>query len=186
LLRAAGYEFDVRAADVDERVGPDEDPVGYVTRLSSAKSAHVLRRLLDNGGASDGLLVVGADTAVVVDGEILGKPLDEADARRMLVRLSGRPHQVMTGVSVRSTAAELTATDVTTVWFKPLTPADLDWYVRTGEGLDKAGGYGIQGHASRFVTRIDGSYSNVVGLPIATVHQLVGELDERGSRGCIR
>lgn len=187
LLRLAGFEFDVSPSDVDERVRPSEDPASYVQRLSSEKSAQILARLLGTPDTpANDLIVVGADTVVVVNGEILGKPTDEVDARRMLGRLSGRAHQVMTGVSVRTATSELTATDVTTVWFRPLDTLDLEWYVSTGEGIDKAGAYGIQGHASRFVTRIDGSYSNVVGLPIATVHQLVREFDGQGSGGCIR
>jgi septum formation protein len=104
----------------------------------------------------------------------------------MLGRLAGRAHQVMTGVSLRSATTELKALDTTTVWFTPLDAAELDWYIRTGEGSDKAGAYGIQGRASRFVTRLDGSYSNVVGLPIAKIHQLVSELNGRSGRGCIR
>ena len=121
----------------------------------------------------------GADTTVVVDGTILGKPVDAADARAMLRRLSGRAHQVLTGVALvrdgRTVEVDVAVTDV---WFAPMTDADVDAYVATGEPMDKAGAYGIQGRASRFVTRIDGSYSNVVGLPVALVHQWLRDSPE--------
>jgi septum formation protein len=184
LLRAAGFEFEVRPADVDERKNAAEDAARYVRRLAGEKSAQVLGAMLDAAGSAGAeLAVLGADTVVVVDGEILGKPEDESDARRMLCRLAGRTHEVMTGVSLRSPASELTALETTTVWFRSLEQAELDWYISTGEGSDKAGAYGIQGRASRFITRLDGSYSNVVGLPVATVHRLVSQLN---GRGCIR
>jgi septum formation protein len=113
----------------------------------------------------------------VVASEILGKPVDDADARRMLGRLSGRAHEVLTGVSVRTGTAERSWIESTAVWFKPLSDQEIAWYVASGEGRDKAGAYAIQGLASRFIPRIDGSYSNVVGLPVAAVHQLLIELD---------
>ena len=125
---------------------------------------------------SDSPIVIGADTAVVIDGDVLGKPRDTADARTMLGRLSGRRHEVMTGVSVRQGEIELGRVDVTVVSFAELTEADVEWYLASEEGLDKAGAYAIQGLASRFIPRIDGSYSNVVGLPIALVRELLGEL----------
>jgi septum formation protein len=115
-----------------------------------------------------------------VDGEILGKPVDEDDARAMLQRLSGRAHEVLTGVSVRSAMMAVTAVEATTVWFDPLKPEELDWYVASREGLDKAGGYAIQGLASRFIPRISGSYTNVVGLPVALVAALLARLEGRG------
>jgi septum formation protein len=120
--------------------------------------------------------VLAADTAVVVDGKILGKPRDDSDARAMLELLSGRSHDVMTGVSLRSRAEELGGIDTTTVWFNTLTGGDIDWYVGTGDGRDKAGAYAIQGLASRFIPRISGSYSNVVGLPVAFVAELLVKL----------
>jgi septum formation protein len=121
-------------------------------------------------------VILAADTSVVVGGEILGKPSADADAARMLRRLSGRRHEVMTGVSLRHGASELACVEVTTVEFSPLDDADIAWYVASGEGRDKAGAYAIQGRASRFVPRIDGSYSNVVGLPVARVRELLGNL----------
>jgi septum formation protein len=127
------------------------------------------------GDAAD-LIVLGADTTVVVDGEILGKPRDDADGRRMLQRLSGATHQVLTGVSLRQGAYEVGRVDTTAVFFRALTDEDISWYIASGEGRDKAGGYAIQGLASRFIRRIDGSYANVVGLPVETVDELLRSL----------
>ena len=121
-------------------------------------------------------MVVGADTAVVVDGEILGKPRDAADAERMIRRLSGRRHEVMTGISVRCGDVERVSVETTVVECVALTEADVSWYVETGEGRDKAGAYAIQGLASRFMARIEGSYSNVVGLPVHAIFELLRDL----------
>jgi septum formation protein len=114
---------------------------------------------------------------VVVDGEILGKPLDDRDAARMLCRLSGRRHQVLTGVSLRCKTTEAGRVETTDVDFLPLSAADVAWYVASGEGRDKAGAYAIQGLASRFISRIEGSYSNVVGLPVNSVFTLLREME---------
>ena len=122
------------------------------------------------------LIVIGADTAVVVGEAILGKPRDVEDAARMLRRLSGRTHQVMTGVSARSTTADVSQVEVSTVTFAALNEEQIAWYVASGEGRDKAGAYAIQGLASRFIPRIEGSYSNIVGLPIAAVDGLIRRL----------
>jgi len=170
LLRAAGYVFEVMAADVDESRRDGESPREYVRRLAMEKSAAI--RVAD-------AVVLGADTTVVVDGEILGKPRDEHESAAMLRRLSGRRHDVITGVSVRLDGAEVGRVDTTGVYFSLLTDADVAWYVASGEGRDKAGGYAIQGLASRFVLRIDGSYSNVVGLPVALVAELMREISQR-------
>jgi septum formation protein len=121
-------------------------------------------------------VVLGADTAVVVDNDILGKPRNDEDARAMLRRLSGRAHQVMTGISLRAHHVERGTVETTTVWFAPISSEDIEWYVESGEGRDKAGAYAIQGLASRFIPRIEGSYSNVVGLPVARVFELLSEL----------
>jgi septum formation protein len=167
LLAAAGFTFTVDVADVDESVHDGEAPATYVRRVADAKAQAVAAR-------HAGRLVLAADTTVVVDGDILGKPADTADARRMLRRLSGRAHEVMTAVTLIDPASGLQrALAVTTVHVAPLHEAEIDWYVASGEPLDKAGGYAIQGLASRFVTGIDGSYSNVVGLPIAHVYGLM-------------
>lgn len=163
LLRAAGIPFEVIVADVDEALLSGEAPEAYVTRLARDKAAAVATR-------ARGRRVLAADTAVVIDEHILGKPADAADARRMLGLLSGRTHQVMTGVCLDSEVRLAT----TAVEFAPLSPDEIDQYVASGEPMDKAGAYAIQGLASRFVTRIDGSYSNVVGLPVALVYQLLG------------
>ena len=121
-------------------------------------------------------MILGADTAVVVDDAILGKPTDDVDAARMLRRLSGRWHEVMTGISLRLGAQEIGRVETTRVKFASLSQSAIAWYVASGEGRDKAGGYAIQGLASRFVPLIEGSYSNVVGLPVAAVAELMEEL----------
>ena len=172
LLAAAGVPFDVDTADVDETPRDGEAPHDYVRRLAEAKARAVAVR-------HPARLVLGADTTVVVDGTILGKPVDAADAGDMLRRLSGRSHQVLTGVAlVRDGRTVEVGVAVTDVWFAAMTEADIDAYVATGEPMDKAGAYGIQGRASCFVTRIDGSYSNVVGLPVALVHQWLRDSPE--------
>lgn len=191
LLAAAGFEFDVLAVDVDEQVRANESPADYVCRLASEKSARAMERLLAGTtppGPKDPAyiapkdpayvprIILAADTAVVVDGEILGKPIDDEAARIMLRRLSGRSHQVMTGVSVRSASREIGGLETTTVWFATLSPDEVEWYVDTGEGRDKAGAYAIQGLASRFIPRIEGSYTNVVGLPVALVAVMVARI----------
>jgi septum formation protein len=164
LLRSAGYTFDVVVTDVNESIRAGETPAAYVRRLAADKSAAV--RVAD-------AVVLGADTTVVIDGEILGKPRDDADGRAMLRRLSGKAHQVLTGVSLRLGAREVGRVEATSVVFRELTDEDIAWYVESGEGRDKAGGYAIQGLASRFVPSISGSYSNVVGLPLACVDELL-------------
>ncbi|MDO8795276.1 MAG: Maf family protein [Vicinamibacterales bacterium] len=179
LLRAAGFEFETRTVDLDERVRPGEAPEDYVRRLAMEKSARAMEILAGVVSGFSRTFVLAADTAVVVDGTILGKPTDDQDAASMLRRLSGRPHQVITGVSLRGPKYESSRVETTTVEFSPLSEADIRWYVESGEGSDKAGAYAIQGLASRFIPRIHGSYSNVVGLPIAAVHELLAEIASR-------
>jgi septum formation protein len=128
------------------------------------------------GGHYNDAIILSADTAVIVNGQILGKPKDDADAAAMLRRLSGRRHKVMTGVSLRRGSLELGRVETTIVAMATLSDADLEWYVASGEPRDKAGAYAIQGLASRFISRIDGSYSNVVGMPIATVVELLAQI----------
>src|SRR5688572_18875414 len=167
LLRAAGIDFDVRPADIDEAIRPGEAPGDYVSRLAEAKARAVHER---DGNQT----VLAADTAVVVDGQILAKPMDEADAKRMLRMIGGRTHEVLTAVSIFHPGEIVdTRMDTTTVEFAELSDADIEWYVSSGEPMDKAGAYAVQGLASRFVTRVEGSYSNVVGLPIALVYQML-------------
>lgn len=187
LLRAAGFTFETIVADVDEQVRAGESPAVYVRRLAAEKSAAVGQLVVSgfgrtNAGPPEGehyrdvAVILGADTAVVVDGDILGKPRDDEEAAAMLRRLSGRRHDVLTGVSLRQGACELARVETTAVQFAPLSEADIAWYVASGEGRDKAGAYAIQGLASRFIPGIEGSYSNVVGLPVACVVDLLTEI----------
>jgi septum formation protein len=171
LLKAAGIDFDVMPADVDEAVHDGESPEQYARRVANAKACGALAR-------SHGRPVLAADTVVVVDGQILQKPADAEDARRMLALLSGRRHEVLTAVSVSlggpdDVCPAAAGVERTTVEFAPLSDAEIAWYVASGEPLDKAGAYAIQGLGSRFITRINGSYSNVVGLPVALVYKLL-------------
>jgi nucleoside triphosphate pyrophosphatase len=177
LLRAAGFTFDTLVVDIDEGTRPYESPENYVRRIAMDKSAAATRSSVVSGfrGTGEDPVILTADTAVVVDGEILGKPRDDRDAAAMLGRLSGRVHQVMTGVSVRTKNRELGRVERTAVEFARLSDEEISWYVASGEGRDKAGAYAIQGLASRFVPRIEGSYSNVVGLPVACVFELLKE-----------
>jgi septum formation protein len=166
LLRSAGIEFDVMPAHVDETAHGSESAEAYVRRVAEAKARVIAAKARDR-------TVLAADTTVVVDSQMLGKPTDDGDAKRMLRLLSGRAHQVVTGVTVVSGSAITTRVESTEVEFATLSEEDIAWYVATGEPHDKAGAYAIQGYASRFVTRIAGSYSNVVGLPIALVYDLL-------------
>jgi septum formation protein len=174
-MRAAGFRFETAVTEVDERARPDETPFVYVRRLAAEKSAAALK---PHAASGEDVIVLGADTAVVVDGEILGKPGDDGDAAAMLHRLSGRRHEVLTGVSLRRGASEIGRVETTEVYFAHLSDDDVAWYVASGEGRDKAGAYAIQGLASRFIPRIEGSYSNVVGLPIACVCALLREISD--------
>jgi septum formation protein len=162
---------------VDETPLPGELPDAYVQRLAREKAEAVAR-------AAPGRLVLGADTTVVVDGQILAKPADAAEAGRMLEQLAGRPHEVLTGVALAGQAEPAVAVGVTAVWFAPMTSEDIAWYIETGEWRDKAGAYGIQGRISRFVARVEGSYTNVVGLPVSLVCGLLMRYPE--GRGAFR
>jgi septum formation protein len=170
LLAAAGFAFDARPVEVDETPLPGEDPSAYVLRLAVLKA----RSCRD---VPDGAIVLAADTTVVACGEILGKPADEADARRMLRMLSGCEHEVLTGVAVRRDDRLLSSVESTRVRFVPMHTAEIEWYVASGEPSDKAGAYAVQGLAARFVDRVEGSYSNVVGLPVSRVYLMLRELD---------
>ena len=172
LLAAAGIAFDVQAADVDESLRPGEAPAAYCERLARAKAEAVMALAPDR-------VVLAADTIVVVGEEVFGKPRDDGDARRMLERLSGRVHTVLTGVAVGAHGRIRTVVDRTEVEFAPMTAGEIAWYVASGEPRDKAGAYAIQGLASRFVARIRGAYSNVVGLPVPVVYSLLGDIDPR-------
>ena len=171
LLRAAGLPFVIRVAAVDETRQPDEAPDAYVRRLAVAKARAV--------AAAPDEIVLGADTVVVAEAACLGKPADAGEAAAMLRTLSGRSHAVLTGVALvrdgEPLALEVAATRVT---FAPMSEADVAWYVATPEPYDKAGGYAVQGLASRFVTSIEGSYANVVGLPVELVCRLLAGAGE--------
>jgi len=175
ILRHAGIQFEVRATDVDESRLADEAPGDYVRRLALAKA---LSAAADYRDTAEEALVLGADTVVVVDAEVLGKPVSQADARSMLRRLSGRAHEVHTGLALlRSTGAEQRVVEeITRVHFAPLTEQEIEDYIATGEPFDKAGAYGIQGIGGRYVTRIEGCYFNVMGLPLARLWSLLREV----------
>jgi septum formation protein len=184
LLKAAGFSFTVRPADADESPQPDESPDDYVQRVALAKS-------MAAGAPPPDTVVLAADTIVVIDGLRLGKPHDDRDAADMLARLSGRTHEVLTAIAVSTadrgaalperalSGRTVRTVDVarTAVTFNVLPPHVIDWYVASGEPRDKAGAYAIQGLASRFVERLEGSYTNVVGLPVDLVYRHLLALD---------
>lgn len=162
ILRGIGLTFEVKTADIDERPLPREDPVSYVRRLSQAKAQKVWTDL-----GSGTALVIGADTIVVLDGNLLGKPTDEAEARCMLTQLAGRSHQVMTSFAICKSDGNCEVHhSITDVHFRAVSHEEIEAYVATGSPMDKAGAYGIQDEAGQFVERIEGSFSNVVGLPV--------------------
>jgi nucleoside triphosphate pyrophosphatase len=168
LLAQAGYTFEVRPAHIDEDLHSGEDATAYVTRLAREKAQLVFDSIGDAQA-----IVLGADTTVVLDGQILGKPESADDAARMLRLLSGCTHHVMTGVAVITAQGAQVAAEVTGVRFLTLGDADIDAYVATGEPMDKAGAYGIQGRAACWIPRVDGCYFNVVGLPLSLVSTML-------------
>jgi septum formation protein len=175
ILRAAGWPFEAVAADIDESVRDGEDAVSYVKRLALTKAQTVAR------ARSEGL-VLGADTTVVVAGELLGQPLDDDDARRMLKLLSGKWHEVLTGVALLradENTQRFVDHETTRVRFARMSDEEIDWYVATGEPRGKAGAYGIQGHAALFVEEIAGDYFNIVGLPIRLVYELWQRMSDK-------
>jgi septum formation protein len=194
LLTQAGFTFDVHPAHIPEDPLPTEDPIAYVTRLALQKAEAVYRELAWKGHdfsraeselkrdwalAPDGILsgtltVLGADTTVILDNHILGKPEDASDAARMLRLLSGRTHRVVTGVALVTADRTDVAAEVTAVQFLTLSDQEIEAYIATGEPMDKAGAYAIQGRAARWIPRIEGDYFNVVGLPLALVSTLLG------------
>ena len=167
ILRAVGWGFEAAPANIDEAPRGGETPVAYVERLAREKAgAAALSRLFG--------LVLGADTVVVCEGELLGKPRDDGEARRMLRALRGRWHEVLTGVALvrAEDARAAVAPERTRVRFAEMSDAEIDWYVATGEPSDKAGAYAVQGRAALFVEGIEGDYWNVVGLPVRLVYEL--------------
>ena len=168
LLRAAGYEFDVRPSGLAEWAFPGGDPAAYAESLARAKAA--------DGDHPPEDVVVGADTIVVLGGDVLGKPTDPAHAAAMLRRLSGRAHDVVTGVAVRRGRTVRSAHDSARVAFRPLTDEEINAYVATGEPLDKAGAYAYQGGAAAFVTALDGDADTVIGLSRRLLDRLLAQL----------
>jgi len=166
ILRNAGIPFTVFPAHVPEERRRQEWPEGFVRRLASEKAAAVFAKHPDK-------FVLGADTVVIVDGEVLGKPCNAEDALRMLRLLSGGSHLVTTGVCLRGPGIDDTRAETTRVSFSPLGETEIADYVATGEPMDKAGAYGIQGIASRWVTHLDGCYFNVMGLPVGLVYRML-------------
>lgn len=164
ILETAGLSFTVRPADVDESARSGESPGDYVRRLAETKARAVWR---------SGEATLGADTTVVVDSQILGKPADGAEASAMLRHLSGRAHEVITGYCLFDGERAQAGAETTRVVFAPMTEQEIATYVASGEPFDKAGGYGIQGLASKFIERVEGCYFNVVGLPVARVYGLL-------------
>jgi septum formation protein len=179
ILERAGITFEVCVSGVDESVAAGETPGRHVRRLARAKAEAV--------PLPPGSVVLGADTVVVVDGEILGKPADAGEAARMLRRLAGRWHEVVTGICLRAAGGVSVDAETTRVRFTPLTEDEIRLYVASGEPLDKAGGYAIQGLASKFIDRVEGCYFNVVGLPISLVYRrlcaLAGQVRPAGAPG---
>ena len=171
LLETLGLDFEVRPVDLDESPLDGEAPEEMVLRLARAKAEAAV-------GGDGSELVLAADTIVVLDGRILGKPADAADARRLLTDLQGREHAVLTGVALADSATgeRRAALDRTAVRIAPLDAERIAWYVATGEPMDKAGAYAIQGIGAALVESIDGNYTNVVGLPLPTVRRLLGDL----------
>src|SRR5271170_4209105 len=175
LLTQAGLSFTAEAANLNEDLLPGETAAAYVQRLAEEKAQAVwnAHRSLDT--ADDPLVVLGADTCVVCDGHILGKPTDTADARLMLELLSGRTHAVLTGLAAVTGDKIVRDVEITQVTFNQLNDAEIARYIASGEPLDKAGAYAIQGYAARWIPRIEGCYFNVVGLPIARTIALLAE-----------
>jgi septum formation protein len=180
LLRSAGISFEVQPADIPENALPGEAAKDCAERLARDKALAVARQRPHD-------FVLGADTVVVVDGQLLGKPTDAADAARMLRLLSGREHQVITGVCLVVGGQPSVASETTLVTVSEITEKDIADYVASGEPMDKAGAYAIQGLASRWIPRIEGDYSNVVGLPVALVLRMLREhASEIGSQFSVR
>jgi len=172
LLTQARFTFEVYPAHVNEEPRPGEDPITYVVRLARDKAQAVFAELKDPEAT-----VLGADTTVTLDGHILAKPEDAADAARMLRILSGRTHRVITGVAVATAKGTEVAAEVTGVQFVTLSDEEIAAYIATGEPMDKAGAYGIQGFAAKWIPRVQGCYFNVVGLPLALVSSMLESIN---------
>ncbi len=175
LLSQTGIPFTIASANINEDLLPNETAAAYVQRLAEEKAQAIWNLNKPADTVEDPLIVLGADTCVVCDGQILGKPVDTADARRMLELLSGRTHAVLTGLAVITAHKTLRDVEITQVTFNRIDHAEIARYVGSGEPLDKAGAYAIQGFAARWIPRIEGCYFNVVGLPIARTVALLAE-----------
>jgi septum formation protein len=175
LLKQTGLDFSVVAANLNEDLLPDEAAAAYVRRLAEEKAQAVWNLSATLNTTDEPLVVLGADTCVVCDGQILGKPKDSADARRMLELLSGRTHAVLTGLAAVTARKVVRDVEVTQVTFNQLNDREIAQYIASGEPMDKAGAYAIQGYAARWIPRIEGCYFNVVGLPIARTIALLAE-----------
>jgi septum formation protein len=176
LLELAGLDFTVEAADIDERIQSGEAAATYVQRLALEKAQAIWER--HKTDVDQSLIVLGADTTVVCDGAVLGKPVDQADACRMLEMLAGRTHQVLTGVAAVSGRGLFSEVEITQVFFDLIDEDELIHYLASGEPMDKAGAYGIQGYAARWIPRIEGCFFNVVGLPLARTMALLAKAEE--------
>jgi septum formation protein len=168
LVRHFGAPFTIEPADIDESSFPGESPEALVVRLATGKARTVAAR-----SPSRAVVVIGADTVVVVGATVFGKPVSDDDARRMLRMLSGCSHRVVTGVAVVCGDHLGTAVEETTVTFSALSATDIEWYLATGDHWDEAGAYGVQGVAGVFITRLDGSFTNVIGLPLSTLRPML-------------
>jgi septum formation protein len=176
LLAQAGYTFHVFPAHIPEHRHPAEAPIEFAKRLALEKAEAIFRdKERDLGDDPDPLVVLGADTIVVLGDEVLGKPVDETDAARMLRLLSGRTHEVITGVAVATSSGVRVTAENTRVTMDPISEEEIREYVASGEPMDKAGAYAIQGLAGRWIPRIEGCYFNVVGLPLATVKKMLNK-----------
>ncbi len=184
LLAQIGEVFRVESADISEARLAGEEPSAYVCRLALEKAQSVWERLhaehdpspgVASDHAGDPLIVLGADTSVVCEGELLGKPLDSSDAARMLRLLAGRSHQVLTGIAAVTRSGAISDVETTEVVFAPIPEDEIAAYIASGHPFDKAGAYGIQGHAARWIPRIEGCYFNVVGLPLARVAAMLDQ-----------
>ena len=168
LFNQLGLKFEVVPSGIDEVAQAGETPAEHVRRLATAKAGELADRFPE-------AWVIGADTIVVINGDLLGKPADESEARAMLAKLSGRKHEVFTGIAVRRKLAEVNLSEVVAseVIFKDISEEEMDWYVKTNEPYDKAGGYAVQGRGAFFIREIHGSYTNVIGLPLCEAVNLL-------------
>ena len=179
LLTQVGLTFSVEVSDIPEELLPGEPAADYVARLAEEKARAVYARLQPRDREDAPLTVIGADTCVLAEGEILGKPGTRAEARRMLELMEARTHQVLTGVAVVTRAGATVGVEISQVTFDLIAPAEMEAYLDSGEAMDKAGAYGIQGYAARWIPRIDGCFFNVMGLPIARTMQLLAIAKEK-------